>query len=36
MRGRPTLVKASRTARDEGLARSLWQVSEEATHVSFP
>jgi NAD(P)-dependent dehydrogenase (short-subunit alcohol dehydrogenase family) len=36
MRGRPTLVKASRTARDEALARSLWQVSEEATHVSFP
>jgi NAD(P)-dependent dehydrogenase (short-subunit alcohol dehydrogenase family) len=36
LRGRPTLVKASRTARDEALARSLWQVSEEATHVSFP
>jgi NAD(P)-dependent dehydrogenase (short-subunit alcohol dehydrogenase family) len=36
MRGRPTLVKASRIARDEALARSLWQVSEEATHVSFP
>jgi NAD(P)-dependent dehydrogenase (short-subunit alcohol dehydrogenase family) len=36
MRGGPTLVKASRTARDEALARSLWQVSEEATHVAFP
>jgi NAD(P)-dependent dehydrogenase (short-subunit alcohol dehydrogenase family) len=36
MRGYPTLVKASRTARDERLARQLWAVSEEATHVSFP
>jgi NAD(P)-dependent dehydrogenase (short-subunit alcohol dehydrogenase family) len=36
MRGRPTLVKASRLARDEQLAHRLWQVSEEATHVTFP
>lgn len=36
MRGRPTLVTASRTARDEDLARRLWAVSEDATHIRFP
>lgn len=36
MRGRPTLVTASRTARDPELARALWAVSEDATHVRFP
>jgi NAD(P)-dependent dehydrogenase (short-subunit alcohol dehydrogenase family) len=36
MRGRPTVVTPSRTARDETLARKLWDVSEEATKVFFP
>jgi NAD(P)-dependent dehydrogenase (short-subunit alcohol dehydrogenase family) len=36
MRGRPTLVTASRTARDADLAAKLWAVSEEATRISFP
>ena len=36
MRGRPTVVRASRVARDEQLASRLWQVSEEATAVHFP
>ena len=36
MRGLPMLVKASKTARDETLARELWKVSEEATRVYFP
>lgn len=36
MRGRPTLVIPSRTARDEQLARRLWAVSEQATGVFFP
>ncbi|HLN76910.1 MAG TPA: oxidoreductase [Nocardioidaceae bacterium] len=36
MRGRPTVVTASRVARDETLARELWKVSEEATRVHFP
>ncbi|MGH3363618.1 MAG: oxidoreductase [Nocardioidaceae bacterium] len=35
-RGRPTLVTASRTARDAVLAGKLWEVSEEATRVHFP
>ena len=36
MRGTPTLVTPSRAARNEDLARQLWQVSEEATRVYFP
>ena len=36
MRGRPTLVGASRAACDERLARGLWDVSEQATGVHFP
>ncbi|HEX5772358.1 MAG TPA: oxidoreductase [Nocardioidaceae bacterium] len=36
MRGRPTLVTASKTARDPELARRLWVVSEEATRIQFP
>ncbi len=36
MRGAPTLVKPTRVARDLTLARRLWEVSEEATHVEFP
>ena len=36
MRGRPTLVTASKTARDRELARRLWVVSEEATRIEFP
>jgi NAD(P)-dependent dehydrogenase (short-subunit alcohol dehydrogenase family) len=35
MRGRPTLVTASKTARDRELARRLWVVSEEATRIEF-
>ncbi|HSE10856.1 MAG TPA: oxidoreductase [Nocardioidaceae bacterium] len=36
MRGKPTLVSPSRTARDEALARKLWDISEEATRIHFP
>jgi NAD(P)-dependent dehydrogenase (short-subunit alcohol dehydrogenase family) len=36
IRGRPTLVSASKTARDPELARRLWVVSEEATRIEFP
>lgn len=36
MRGLPMLVRPSKTARDETLARELWKVSEEATRVYFP
>ncbi len=36
VRGRPAVVTPSRTARDEDLARRLWDVSEEATGVRFP
>lgn len=35
-RGTPTLVSSSRVARDEQLARRLWQTSEDATGVRFP
>jgi NAD(P)-dependent dehydrogenase (short-subunit alcohol dehydrogenase family) len=35
-RGRPTVVTASRVARDPDLARALWSWSEEATGVRFP
>ncbi len=35
LRGAPKLVGRSRTARDPGAARRLWQVSEELTGVSF-
>jgi NAD(P)-dependent dehydrogenase (short-subunit alcohol dehydrogenase family) len=35
-RGNPTLVGRSETARDETLARRLWDVSEELTGVGFP
>jgi NAD(P)-dependent dehydrogenase (short-subunit alcohol dehydrogenase family) len=36
MRGKPTVVTPSRTARDEVLAGKLWDASEEATKVYFP
>jgi len=36
MRGKPKLVGRSKAARDEGVARRLWEVSEELTGVSFP
>ena len=36
LRGRPTVVTPSRTARDELLARRLWEFSEKATGVRFP
>jgi NAD(P)-dependent dehydrogenase (short-subunit alcohol dehydrogenase family) len=36
MRGRPKLVGRSRAAKDELVARRLWEVSEELTGVSFP
>ena len=35
LRGRPRLVGASRTARDEGLADDLWTASEAAADVTF-
>jgi NAD(P)-dependent dehydrogenase (short-subunit alcohol dehydrogenase family) len=35
MRGAPTLVKATRAARDPETARRLWEVSEELTGVRF-
>jgi NAD(P)-dependent dehydrogenase (short-subunit alcohol dehydrogenase family) len=35
MRGAPTLVKATRAARDPETARRLWAVSEELTGVRF-
>ena len=35
-RGHPQLVSASDAAHDEGVARRLWQVSEELTGVRFP
>lgn len=35
MRGHPTRVSASRRARDEDLARRLWEVSEEVTGVTY-
>lgn len=35
-RGWPRPVKPSARARDEGVARRLWDVSEALTHVSFP
>ena len=35
-RGAPKLVGRSRAARDAGLARRLWTVSEELTGVTFP
>jgi NAD(P)-dependent dehydrogenase (short-subunit alcohol dehydrogenase family) len=34
-RGHPTIVKPSRAARDEDLARRLWSVCEELTEVTF-
>jgi len=36
LRGLPTVVGASRAARDGELARGLWEVSERATGVTFP
>ena len=36
VRGRPTVVKPSRLARNEDLARRLWDLSEQATAVTFP
>ena len=35
MRGDPTVVKATRTARDPDTARRLWEVSEQLTGVHY-
>ncbi len=35
-RGNPTLVGRSSAASDADVARRLWELSEELTHVSFP
>jgi hypothetical protein len=35
LRGYPKLVRSSRRARDEVLARRLWEVSERLTGVSY-
>jgi len=35
MRGKPTLVKATRAARDEDVAARLWEISEQLTDVRF-
>ena len=35
-RGSPTLVGRSAAARDDAVARRLWDVSEELTGVRFP
>jgi len=35
MRGHPKKVDSSQTAKNEQLARRLWQVSEELTHVHY-
>jgi NAD(P)-dependent dehydrogenase (short-subunit alcohol dehydrogenase family) len=35
MRGKPTLVRATRAARDEDVAARLWEVSEQLTDVRF-
>ena len=35
-RGAPTLVGRSGAAQDMDVARRLWDVSEQLTHVSFP
>lgn len=34
--GTPTIVGTSKYARDEAMAAGLWQMSEEATGVSYP
>lgn len=36
VRGAPTIVGTSRSARDETMAAGLWRVSEEATGVTYP
>lgn len=36
LRGLPTVVGASRAARDERMAAALWELSEQVTHVAFP
>jgi hypothetical protein len=36
MRGMPEVLKPSKTARDEDLAKRLWEVSERLTGVRFP
>jgi hypothetical protein len=36
MRGAPRKVRYTRAARDEHLARRLWQASEQLTGVTFP
>lgn len=36
MRGAPRLVKRSKRAQDEAVARRLWEVSEELTDTRFP
>jgi protochlorophyllide reductase len=35
LRGRPTLVKASRAANDDGAAELLWEMSERLTGVIY-
>jgi hypothetical protein len=35
MRGYPKYTRASSTAYDQGLAQSLWQISEELTGVNW-
>jgi len=36
MSGPPTIVKARRKAHDEAAQRTLWQLSEKATGISYP
>jgi NAD(P)-dependent dehydrogenase (short-subunit alcohol dehydrogenase family) len=36
MRGTPVLIKSSKTAQDNALAKRLWTVSEQLTGVLFP
>ena len=36
MRGAPRLVGRSKRALDEGVAKRLWEVSEELTNTYFP
>ncbi len=36
LRGAPVVVGTSRAARDEELAARLWEISEQATGVTFP
>ena len=36
MRGAPRLVKRSKRAEDDAVARRLWEVSEQLTDTRFP